>query len=87
MKFQNTKIAKIGQWELRDMETALWIFEHLDEDVIKRIEDTQTYFWVFAEIFRECLRYEDSFSEEVEKRLLDYNYMMAKKTEYERTHG
>ena len=84
MRFEHSKIVIIGQSELHDIQLAQWIFEHLESSVIDTIERLQLPLWIFAEIFRECRRLEDTFSAEVERRLQDQNYMTTKLAEYER---
>lgn len=86
MKFTSSKIARIGQCELNDVALACRIFNSLDQAVIEKIENGGLYLWIYAEIFRECLLYENEFSNEVYKRLCDNNYLCGKMAEYEKTH-
>ncbi len=86
MRFENSKIAKIGQSQLNDMQLALQIFENLDESVIETIEKGNLYLWIYTEIFRDCLSYKTTFSSEVDKRLHDQNYITTKMAEYDRRH-
>jgi len=86
MRFESSKIAKIGQCELHDLQLAQWIFEKLDEAVLETVEKSNLYFWIYAEIFRDCLNFQDDFSVEVDKRLHDQNYVTSKIAEYERCH-
>ncbi len=86
MKFESSKIVMIGKSELHDVQLAYQIFEMLDESVIETIENGKLKLWIYAEIFRDCLAYKETFSDEVAKRLKDQNYITTKMSEYDRRH-
>ena len=92
MRFESSKIAKIGHSQLNDMQLAFDIFDALDESVIEQIEKSNLYLWIYAEIFRDCLKHAclkigGDFSDEVEQLLRDTNYITTKIAEYERRFG
>ena len=92
MRFESSKIAKIGHSQLNDMQLAFDIFDALDESVIEQIEKSNLYLCIYAEIFRDCLKHDclkigGDFSDEVEQLLRDTNYITTKIAEYERRFG
>lgn len=87
MRFESSKIAKIGHSQLNDMQLAFDIFDALDESVIEQIEKSNLYLWIYAEIFRDCLKIGGDFSDEVKRLLHDVNYITTKIAEYERKFG
>ncbi len=85
MKFESSKIIKIGKSQLHnDLQLTQWIFENLDESVRETIEKGNLYLWIYAQIFLDCLKFDDDFSAEVDRRLHDTNYITTKMAEYDR---